>query len=98
VRAARVDRNQREIVAALRKAGASVQHLHGVGKGCPDLLVGYMSRNYLMEVKGPKGTLTSDQVEWHESWRGRACIVRSPLEALEAIGLKVDPHNTEETI
>lgn len=33
MRAARVDQNQAEIVAALRKAGASVQHLHTIGKG-----------------------------------------------------------------
>jgi Holliday junction resolvase len=93
VRAARVDRNQREIVAALRKAGASVEHLHAVGKGVPDLLVGYKGRNYLLEVKGERGKLTPAQVDWHEGWIGLAHIVRTPQEALEAIGLKVDPHN-----
>ena len=39
-RAARTDANQAEIVAALRGVGASVQPLHAVGQGCPDLLVG----------------------------------------------------------
>ena len=36
----RVDRNQPEIVDALRKAGASVGHTHAVGKGFPDIVVG----------------------------------------------------------
>jgi DNA-binding NarL/FixJ family response regulator len=39
-RAAKVDANQTEITAALRQMGATVQHIHTVGKGCPDLLVG----------------------------------------------------------
>jgi hypothetical protein len=51
-RAAKVDANQREVVAALRGAGATVQLLHAVGEGCPDLLVGYRGGNYLLEVKG----------------------------------------------
>jgi len=36
----RVDRNQPEIVEALREAGASVGHTHVVGKGFPDIVVG----------------------------------------------------------
>lgn len=36
----RVDRNQPEIVKALREAGASIGHLHAVGQGMPDVVVG----------------------------------------------------------
>lgn len=36
----RVDRNQPEIVEALRKVGASVGHTHAVGQGFPDVVVG----------------------------------------------------------
>jgi hypothetical protein len=36
----RVDRNQAEIVEALREAGASVGHTHAVGHGFPDIVVG----------------------------------------------------------
>ena len=43
MRAARVDQNQSEIVDALRRVGCSVQDLHEVGQGCPDLLVGVPS-------------------------------------------------------
>jgi hypothetical protein len=46
--AAKVDANQAAVVAALRKIGASVQPLHGVGAGVPDLLVGFQGRNWLI--------------------------------------------------
>lgn len=36
----RVDRNQPEIVDALREAGGSIAHIHSVGKGVPDIIVG----------------------------------------------------------
>lgn len=90
-RAARVDANQREIIDALRAAGASVQPLHTVGDGVPDLLVGKHGRTHLIEIKdGSKRPserrLTSDQQEWHAWWRGTPVyIVQSADEALAAI-------------
>lgn len=91
-RAAKVDANQKQIVKALRDAGATVQHLHAVGAGCPDLLVGFRGINYLMEVKdGHKPPsarkLTDDQVTWHRDWRGNAHVVKSITEALAVLGL-----------
>ena len=47
----RIDDNQEGIVAALREAGATVQSTAAVGSGCPDLIVGYEGRNFLLEVK-----------------------------------------------
>lgn len=84
-----MDDNQPEVVAALRKAGASVQPLHTVGQGCPDLLVGFRQKNFLMEVKdGSKPPsarkLTDDEEEWIGSWKAPVYIVNS---AEEAIGL-----------
>jgi len=88
-RAARVDANQREIVAALRAVGVSVQPLHTVGKGCPDLLCGVRGTNLLLEIKdGNKPPsarkLTPDEAAWHESWRGQVAIVESVDEAIAA--------------
>jgi hypothetical protein len=81
-----VDGNQAAIVKALRAVGASVEPLHRVGAGCPDLLVGYRRKNLLLEVKdGPKAPMTGDQVEWHETWRGQVAVVRSVDDALAAI-------------
>lgn len=39
-RDARVDKNQPIIVEALRAGGASIVHLHQLGKGIPDILCG----------------------------------------------------------
>ena len=58
----RRDANQAEIVKALESVGASVLDLADVGRGCPDLLVGYAGREWLIEVKMPTGKLTPDEV------------------------------------
>lgn len=92
-RAAKVDRNQPEIVAALRRVGADVFSLAAVGNGIPDLLVGFRDQTVLMEVKdGTKPPsarqLTDDQIEWHAAWRGGRCVVVANVpEALAAIGV-----------
>lgn len=84
-RPSRVDANQFEIVDALRTIGASVQHLHQVGGGCPDLLVGFRGRNVLLEVKVPKGKLNELQEDWFQAWRGQAHVVRSVDEAIRSV-------------
>lgn len=85
MRAAKVDANQPEIVAALRKAGAFVQPLHTVGNGCPDLLVGYAQQTAVVECKdGSKPPsarlLTPDQERWHRDWRGGLLAVVTDVE------------------
>jgi hypothetical protein len=85
--ASKVDVNQPEIVMALRAVGASVQHLHEVGKGCPDLLVVYRKKLYLLEVKAKDGKLTPQQEKWHQNWNGPVYVVRTIDEALVAIGV-----------
>ena len=90
--AAKVDSNQAEIVQALEKVGASVRSLAAVGSGVPDLMVGFRRETYLLECKRPKakgqraGTLTPDQERFFDEWRGQVAIVRTPEEALMAIG------------
>ncbi len=92
-RAPRRDQNERSIVEALRKAGASVQYIDE--RGCPDLMVGHNGKNYWIEVKlpaGPKGgmkdrKLTTDQLIWYRDWKGQAAVVHTPLEALAVLGL-----------
>lgn len=93
MRACKVDRNQVEVVHALRAAGVSVQHLHKVGHGCPDILCGYRGVNTLLEIKDgskpPSGRgLTKDQIRWHTDWRGFAQIVTSIDEAFVAVGMR----------
>jgi hypothetical protein len=99
-RRAKADKNQAEIVQALRAAGATVQLLHAVGSGCPDLLVGMCRRNFLLEVKNLENrhgmqrkngarsnATTAAQRLWHAGWRGEVKTVHSVDEALAAIGV-----------
>ena len=85
-RAAKTDRNQDEIVQALRAAGASVQSLAAVGQGVPDLLVGFCGATVLIEVKDAsqppsRRRLTEDQIKWHGAWRGGPVAVVDGVEA-----------------
>lgn len=87
----RVDANQPEIVKALRGVGASVLHLHTVGKGCPDILIGFRGQNIAAEIKDgskppSKRRLTPDEQEWHEAWRGQVAIIETVDDALRLIG------------
>jgi hypothetical protein len=86
MRAAKIDANQPEIVEALRSVGCTVQSLATIGKGCPDLLVAKDGKTWAMEVKGPKGTLTPDQVEWINAWNAPVHIVRTVDDALQLVG------------
>ena len=92
-RRSRVDANQKSIMGALKRVGASITVLSNVGGGCPDLLVGHRGVNYALEIKdGSKPpserVLTPDQVEWHRDWIGQKQVVKSEAEALEAIGIQ----------
>ena len=85
--AARTDANQAEIVAGLLYLGATVQHLHAVGAGCPDILVGWRGNNYLIEIKDgdkppSRRKLTSDQVRWHALWSGQKAVAKNLDEAI----------------
>lgn len=92
MRAAKVDANQPEIVEALRKAGCFVQSLATVGKGCPDLMVGYGYKWFVMEVKDGKKIpsarkLTKDEQAWHDRARlfAPVHVVESVEQALEIV-------------
>ena len=96
-RAAKVDRNQPEIVEALRKIGCRVQPIHMVGQGCPDVAVYAPKRKavILMEIKDgtkppSKRALTADEDAWHALWAeakavGAVVVVDSVEAAIEAV-------------
>lgn len=85
------DANQPEIVKALRRCGAHVVDLHAIGGGCPDLLVGFRGVNYLIEIKTLVGKVRTGQADFQATWPGgRVVIVRSIVEALVAIGVRID--------
>lgn len=90
-RGRRTDANQAGIVAALRAVGCSVAVTSHLGHGFPDLVVGRGRTTVLMECKsGPRDGLTEDEVTWHCLWKGGPLvIVRTPAEALAAVGITV---------
>ena len=85
-RAARRDDNEKEIVAALREAGAYVKAIND--EGLFDLLVSYRGHTLLIEVKdGAKPPsarrLTNAEAKFHNEWPGdNLHIVNSVEEAL----------------
>ena len=99
------DKNEKPIVDVLLAVGASVTRLNEAGVPDLlvgfEAFAGFMSpyrRTLLLEVKGPLGpkggtshrNLTPAQERWWANWKGDTIIiVRSPEEALRAIGLNV---------
>jgi hypothetical protein len=94
MRRAKVDGNQPEIVAALRRAGAYVELLHRVGAGCPDLFVTYARYSTLMEVKMPGEKLNALQQSWHLAYflktGEEVPVVHSIQEAFEIMGIRLN--------
>jgi Holliday junction resolvase len=81
----RTDANHKEILDYCRKKGASAFSTHAIGKGFPDIVMGYEGRNYLLEVKdGRKAPsqrkLTEAEVSFHQKWKGIVHIVNSPID------------------
>ena len=83
----RVDANQASIVADLRAMGATVEHLHERGHGCPDITVGFRDVNYLFEIKTGNEGLRLTQQLWHDAWHGQVDVIRSFEDALAIMGL-----------
>ncbi len=86
--AKRVDANQAAIVAALRECGAVVHDTHELGKGFPDILVGWRGAWHPMEVKMPDGRITKDEIAWGQEAVNAGLpyhVVHSPEEAIRVL-------------
>ena len=76
----RTDANHKEIVDSIRKIPSlSVFSTHMVGKGFPDIVIGYKGINYLVEIKDGEKTksqkkLTEDEIKFHQSWFGQIIV------------------------
>lgn len=87
----RTDSNHAEIIKALRKIpNLSVFSTHEVGKGFPDIVIGYKGINYLIEIKDGKKPpsarkLTDSEVKFHQDWRGQIKIVNNLDEVLNLL-------------
>ena len=72
-----------------------MQVLSDMGDGCPDLLIGYQGRNYLMEVKNPgvrpsRRKLTPKQVEFFATWLGQVAKVETESDVLKVLGIHME--------
>jgi len=91
MQARKVDSNQRMIVTNLRKIpNLSVFCTHMVGKGFPDIVVGYKGKNYLFEIKdGSKSEsqrkLTIAEHSFFMNWRGQVNVANSLDDILNII-------------
>lgn len=81
MRVRKTDTNQKQIMDLCRKVpGLSVATIHTVGRGLPDLIMGYKGMNFLIEIKDGKKSasrkkLTPDEEKFHKNWKGRIDIV-----------------------
>jgi len=87
----RTDSNHAEIIKALRKIpNLSVFSTHEVGKGFPDIVIGYKGINYLIEIKDGKKSpsqrkLTDAELDFHLSWNGQIDTIKNLDELLQII-------------
>ncbi len=96
----RIDTNQPQIAADLRKLGFLVHITSDLGRGFGDIVVGdpRTLTVYLFEIKNPKQQpckrkLRENQVKWHAGWRGQVDKIETFEEAVEIIKKKVRGEN-----
>jgi Holliday junction resolvase len=91
-RAAKVDRNQPEIVSFFRKAGCSVAVTSSAHDGFPDLVVGFGGLTVLVEVKygelpQSRQQLTPKQVDFFNEFKGAKTVVSTLQEAQRVVSV-----------
>lgn len=85
MRAKKTDANQKQIVAELRQLGYSVMDCSTVGRGFPDLVIGYNNKNYLIEIKTKVGKLNDLQVQFAINWRGQIAVARTTEQIIKLL-------------
>lgn len=92
VRRGKKDANHNELKALFLQLGCSVLDLYDTGiPGCPDVVVGVMGRNELVEIKNPgtsygKAGLNANQSAFEREWRGGGMhIVKTPDDVVSLV-------------
>jgi len=91
----RTDANHKSIIDSLRKIPmVSVTSTHTIGKGFPDIVIGYKKQNYLVEIKdGNKSPsqrkLTPDEIDFHDKWNGQIMIAENIGDILKLLKIKL---------
>ncbi len=92
---AKVDRNQPEIVAALRKAGAVVHSTAQLGGGFPDVFCNFRGRIFGFEIKDPTQKpsdrkLTPHEQAFHDNWNRSGQTIYVIETAEQALDIMVE--------
>ncbi|MCR4375626.1 MAG: hypothetical protein NUW22_12335 [Acidobacteria bacterium] len=82
-RSGRVDANHGAVAEFFRAHGCEVESLAPMGRGVPDLLVGWCKNVALVEVKVERGHATPDQAKFMA--RFPVWIVRTDADAREVV-------------
>lgn len=90
VQRARTDGNHTAVMDALRAAAMKPVSTAALGKGFPDIVVGFRGVNVMLEVKdGDKPpsarALSADEREFHDTWPGQIIVINSPQDAVLAV-------------
>jgi Holliday junction resolvase len=85
----KIDQNQQEIVAALRRR-ASCFSTASLGRGIPDVVAGFLGKTYLIEIKGRKGQLNIVQQAWHRHWEGNPVIILRSVADVDAFFVRCE--------
>ena len=91
----RVDDNHAEIVQALRAHGASCFSLARLGRGAPDVCIGFRGVTQIAEIKNKTGKLNDRQREWHRSWRGSPVVILRSTDDVVTLIQTLDRYYTE---
>lgn len=92
-RIAKVDANQPAIVAEFRRLGCTVLHMHKLGQGAPDLAVGKLGVNVLVEIKASKkDKLTPDEFDFFRDWKGHVSVVVDAEDVARVVSVIEDEH------
>jgi len=85
--AKRVDKNQKAIVEEFRKLGFCVYITSHVGRGFPDIMVGYgNTHTILVEIKSTdKAKFTDAQSEFMSKWTGGPVVRIDSIEGVQRL-------------
>lgn len=82
----KTDKNQQQIIDALRDCGVSVVNTAMVGNGFPDICVGFQKKTYLFEIKRDKKyILTPAEIEFMRIWKGQMNIITNLDDVMKVI-------------
>lgn len=88
-----MDHNHQEIVRALRQyPGVSLFSIASLGKGIPDVVVGYRGVTLLVEIKSSTGKLNTQQTLWHFRWHGSPVVILRSVKDADHLITNIDAH------